>query len=199
MKQGGGKRSTPLPIRRLISKFNHAQGRYRSAGVPVSAAVHGLISRGNAARAAGDWKLAARHYDDAVAQAPELAHIWIQLGHMHKELGDYEPAMAAYGRAEAIDPLGEGSVQQGKVAMLQKKDGEALQHFLRAYRADQGNADALSELLNALERRTKMDRQALAGMLQSTRRAPLTQKSSTSRSGDLVTLDSLLERAGTGG
>ncbi|RYM11113.1 glycosyltransferase family 4 protein, partial [Sphingobium cupriresistens] len=58
-----------------------------------------------------------------------------------------------------------------------------------------GIAQQLSDrALNSLERRTKMDRQALAGMLQGTRRSLPTQKLSMDRPNDVVTLDALLER-----
>ncbi|MDO7836028.1 glycosyltransferase [Sphingobium sp. HBC34] len=141
-------------------------GHYKSAGVPVSAVVHGLIARGNAARTDEDWAKAARYYSDALDQAPGLAHIWIQLGHMHKRLENYEQAMDAYARAEALDPDGEAAVEQGHVAKLQQRGAVALQHYLRAYRGARRNPDALRELLNLLERGTGMNREALTAALQ---------------------------------
>lgn len=187
-------RKTAPAIRKLVSKIKRARRQYKSAGVPVSAPVHALISKGNAARDGERWADAARHFEDAVEQAPHLAHIWIQLGHMRKQLERYDLAMDAYARAEAIDPAGEGAVEQGRVARLQSRQGEALQHFLRAYRADRGNANALSEVLNGLERRTRMERQALARIVQSDRKPSGAPQSAGA---DIDAIDGLLARAAT--
>ncbi|MEK7343201.1 MAG: glycosyltransferase [Pseudomonadota bacterium] len=186
------RKKAPPALRKLIAKVNRARGRYKSAGVPVSAMVHGLISKGNAARSAKRWEDAARHFGDAVTQAPHLAHIWVQLGHMHKQLEHYDLALDAYARAEALDPSGEGAIEQGRVARLQNKQGEALQHFMRAYHANRGNADALTEILNGLERRTRMERQALAGIVQGERKSSRALRSADS---DLAAIDGLLARA----
>lgn len=166
MTTGVRKGTTPVPVRKLVSKMNRVMGRYKSAGVPVSAEVHGLIARGNTARANEDWKSAAQHFGQAVELNPALVHIWIQLGHMHKQLENYDEALAAYARAEALDPGGEGALEQGHVAKLQKKGGEALQHYLRAYRDNKRNPDALRELLHMLERGTGMNKEALTSALQ---------------------------------
>lgn len=191
MSEKTGKKAPPA-VRKLIAKFRRARGLYKSAGVPVSAAVHGLISKGNAARSAKRWEDAARHFGDAVAEAPHLAHIWIQLGHMHKQLEQYDLALDAYAKAEALDPAGEGAIEQGRVARLQNNQGEALRHFMRAYRANRSNADALTELLNGLERRTRMERQALAGIVQGERKSSRAPRSADS---DIGAIDALLARA----
>ena len=194
MNRDAAKRLAPAPVRKLVSKLNRAQGRYKSAGVPVTGAVHGFISRGNAARSAKDWEQAAEHYRAAVSEAPNLAHIWIQLGHMLKQKGDVDQALDAYARAETIDPDGEGAVEQGRVAKLQKKNAVATQHFLRAYRTNNGNIEALTELLHLLERRTKMDRQALASLLKNPEMTTADSAPSSMRDGELSMLDSLLGR-----
>ncbi|WBQ16667.1 glycosyltransferase [Sphingobium yanoikuyae] len=194
MNRDAAKRLAPAPVRKLVSKLNRAQGRYKSAGVPVTGAVHGFISRGNAARSAKDWEQAAEHYRAAVSEAPNLAHIWIQLGHMLKQKGDVDQALDAYARAETIDPDGEGAVEQGRVAKLQKKNAVATQHFLRAYRTNNGNIEALTELLHLLERRTKMDRQALASLLKNPEMTTADSAPSSMRDGELTMLDSLLGR-----
>ncbi|QGP77597.1 glycosyltransferase family 4 protein [Sphingobium sp. CAP-1] len=190
----GRKGATPLPVRKLVSKMNRAMGRYKSAGVPVSAAVHGLIARGNAARTSGDWEGAALHYDSALAQAPHLTHIWIQLGHMRKQLEQYDQAIAAYAQAEAMDPQGEGAVEQGHVAKLQKQGGLAVQHYLRAYRSGGKNPDALRELLNLLERGTGMNKEAITSALQMDRVGKVRRSRKTD---ELASLTSLLAQATT--
>ena len=54
----------------------------RSGGVRVRRRVARLIAKGNAAaRSRGDWAAAASAYAAAVREQPELAAIWVQLGH----------------------------------------------------------------------------------------------------------------------
>ncbi|GAA4493361.1 hypothetical protein GCM10023158_10510 [Gluconacetobacter tumulicola] len=59
-----------------------------------------LISSANKARDKQNWKEAANDYGNALQLAPDLAHIWVQLGHMRKEQGDFTGASCAY--AEAV-------------------------------------------------------------------------------------------------
>lgn len=192
MRANSRKNPKSLPVRKLLSKINRAMGRYKSAGVPVSGAVHRLIARGNAARDSEDWQTAAFYYREALSQHPQLAHIWIQLGHMHKELKEYGNAAEAYARAEVLNPSGEGAVEQGHVAKLENRGDLALKHYLRAYQ-DQKNPDALRELLNLLERGTAMNRRVVAGALQMGRdRARRPRKNA-----DLASLTTLLEQAAT--
>lgn len=167
MTTSSSKSATPLPVRKIVSKFNRAMGRYKSAGVPVSAEVHGLIASGNRARAAEDWKSAAQYYRNALDVAPHLEHIWIQLGHMHKQLENYDAAMDAYAQAEAAGGAGEAAVEQGHVAKLQNRGGVAIQHYLRAYQANGKDPDALRELLAMLERGTGMNKDVLTSALRS--------------------------------
>ncbi|MBB3981614.1 glycosyltransferase involved in cell wall biosynthesis [Sphingobium fontiphilum] len=140
-------------MRKARALFNRLRGRYRSAGVSVSAEVYRLISAGNAARSAEQWAKAARHYQAALEIQPSLTHIWIQLGHMLKEERRLDEAMAAYARAEENDPTAsEAAVHQGHVAKLMKDGAAATAHFLRAYQHGRDDPDALRELLELLER-----------------------------------------------
>src|SRR5205823_11456567 len=59
-------------IRRLAE---HLWERVRRRGVKA------LVGAGDRARDAGNWVLAALHYRCALARAPDLAPIWVQLGH----------------------------------------------------------------------------------------------------------------------
>lgn len=167
MRQAAGKGGGSLSARRLFTGFNRLIGRgYRSAGVPVSGAVHAVIVLGNRARAIENWKDAARHYEAALRRAPHLSHIWMQLGHMHKQLGNYDRAAEAYARAEALAPdLTEAAVEQGHIAKLQKRGDLAVQHYLRAYQSGDRNPDALRELLILLEHGSGANRDALARAL----------------------------------
>ncbi len=74
--------------------------RKKSAGVAVSAAVHAAIQQGNRARDRCDWAQAVTAYRTALADRPDLHHIWVQLGHMLKEAGRTAEALAAYEEAE---------------------------------------------------------------------------------------------------
>lgn len=155
---GVGGRSSPA--RKIVAGLNRLMGRgQRSNGVPVSALVYSAIAKGNSARSVGDWERAAFHYEAALQQAPHLAHIWMQLGHMRKEQGEYDLAMEAYAQVEAIDPTQKEAVlHQGYVGKLQKRGDVAANHFLRLYRNGGRDPDALRELLELLERGSPVNR-----------------------------------------
>lgn len=86
-------------IKRLLS------GKTRkTAGVPVTPAVHAMICRANLARDIRDWPSAAAFFRKALAADPSLIHIWVQLGHMLKEAGEANAAADAYLEAFRLDP-----------------------------------------------------------------------------------------------
>lgn len=156
-------------MRKAKALVNRLRGRYRSAGVSVSAEVYRLISSGNMARSAEQWSKAARRYQAALEIQPSLTHIWIQLGHMLKEEGRLDEAMAAYVRAEENDPTSsEAAVHQGHVAKLMKDGAAATAHFLRAYQLGRDDPDALRELLELLERGDSRLSSQLLAVLQPT-------------------------------
>lgn len=153
--------------RRGVGQLFRLGRRYRSAGVPVSADVHRLISIANTARSDENWPRAAEFYQKALDRDPALSHIWIQLGHALKEQGYYQPAGAAYAQAEALNPDdGEAAVQQGHVAKLRHLGVEATQHFLRAHQKNRNDPDALRELLALIERGNDLSRESLLKLLQ---------------------------------
>ena len=121
----------------------------KSAGVRVSPAVHRLITRGDRARDARRWPEAAEAYQAALSLDPSLAHIWIQLGHAHKERGADTDAEAAYRKAAALQPgsaepyLHIGHLEKDRGAL-----GEAGRCYLRAVQSDPSHADALGELID---------------------------------------------------
>ena len=63
-----------------------------------------LITRGNAARDAGEWTHAALWYEEALRLVPARADIHVQHGHMLKESGELDAAEQAYRQAEALTP-----------------------------------------------------------------------------------------------
>ncbi len=62
-----------------------------------------LIRRADEAQRDGEWDTALKLYLTIVRRRPELAHIWVQLGHALKETGNLDGALLAYGEAIALD------------------------------------------------------------------------------------------------
>jgi glycosyltransferase involved in cell wall biosynthesis len=191
--------SVSAPVRKAIARMNRAMGRYKSAGVPVSQDVHRLIKTANTARSDGNWERAAEFFAKAVDSQPGLGHIWIQLGHMHKELGNFDDASAAYAKAEALDPdQTEAAVHQGHIARMRNSGAEATRHYLRAYQRNRSDPDALRELLILAERGNGLSRESLMRALQGenvgSRTAPV--RAARRGGGDVASLTALLERAG---
>lgn len=82
----------------------------RSAGVPVTPAVHSRIAQGNQLRDLGRWSGAAGCYQAALDADNSLIHIWVQLGHMRKESGDAIGASDAYLEALTRNPADQALV-----------------------------------------------------------------------------------------
>jgi GT2 family glycosyltransferase/glycosyltransferase involved in cell wall biosynthesis/Tfp pilus assembly protein PilF len=129
----------------LARRERGAIGRFR--GHLRRRSVKALTSAGDRARDAGDWALAAPFYRRVLERAPDLAPIWVQLGHALKEQGDYPAAEAAYRRALALD----GSVvdtllQLGHLLKLQDRPAEAADAFARAVQLDPAQKEAGTEV-----------------------------------------------------
>ncbi len=113
-------------VRRLTT---HLKRRVRRRGVGA------LIRAGDGARDGGSWALAAPYYRRALEKAPELAPIWVQLGHALKEQGDHAAAEAAYRRSLALDgSVWDTLLQLGHVLKLQDRWEEAAEAYARAMR-----------------------------------------------------------------
>jgi len=119
----------------------------KSAGVPVTKAVHRLIQQANAARASGGWSVAAEYFAAAVARDPSLYHIWIQLGHAYKESKAYGQAEAAYLKAAELRPaIGEPYLHLGHLHKVTGEPVRAGRDYLHAVKTEPANADAVAEL-----------------------------------------------------
>ena len=106
-----------------------------------------LIEQGDASRDAGDWLSAVHHYPAAVKEAPELRHIWIQLGHARKESGDLDGAEAAYLSADHIaQGDGEPALHLGHVAKLRGNRERTRAFYLRCIDENPESVDAAREL-----------------------------------------------------
>jgi glycosyltransferase involved in cell wall biosynthesis len=120
---------------------------HRSAGVPVTASVHRLLVQANDARDAKQWAQAARGYAEALALAPDLAHIHTQHGHALKEQGELIAARAAYLRAQALRPdTAEPHLHLGHLHKMEGDVAAAARSYLSAARIDPEHPDALLEL-----------------------------------------------------
>lgn len=119
----------------------------KSAGVPVTRAVHRLLTTANEARNNEDWSQAALYFKQALEQDPDLAHIWIQYGHALKETGGHGDAKAAYEKAATLRPLwAEPQLHLGHVHKLAGDWAKARRSYLQAARLDPASADVLQEL-----------------------------------------------------
>jgi len=118
----------------------------KSAGVPVTPAVHRLLKTANAARDGADWRAAAAAYQAALDQAPDLTHIWIQLGHVLKEGGDADAARDAYETAARLTPNDpDPGLHLGHLAKTQGDVSGAARAYLASAALD-ADGDATTEL-----------------------------------------------------
>jgi glycosyltransferase involved in cell wall biosynthesis len=87
----------------------------------------------DSARDAGHWALAARHYREMLKENPKDVGIWLQHGHMLKELGLFGDAAESYGRALSLAPNDpESHLQCGFLAKITGDLPLALHHLRQA-------------------------------------------------------------------
>lgn len=92
-----------------------------------------VITLADQARDAGQWRLAAAHYQKALRRNPRNPPIWVQYGHVLKEAGRLTEAEAAYRMALAYDPRSADShLQLGVALKLQGKKEQAEAAYMRA-------------------------------------------------------------------
>jgi GT2 family glycosyltransferase/tetratricopeptide (TPR) repeat protein len=96
-----------------------------------------LITRGDRARSARQWPVAARFYRRALDRNPDNPPIWVQYGHALKEAGDAAAAARAYRAALSYAPgVADTHLQLGHALKLQGKTEEAQAAYLRAFALD---------------------------------------------------------------
>lgn len=107
----------------------------------------GGIVRGDRARDAGRWDLAARHYRRALERMPKAPAIWVQYGHALKALGELPAAEAAYRRSLALDPgAADTWLQLGHALKLQGRLAEAAEAYAECLARDPASPHAQNEL-----------------------------------------------------
>ena len=111
------------------------------------------VARGDAARDRRAWAEAASAYQTALKANPDLAHIWVQYGHVLKEDGRVGEAVDAYREAAKRRP--DHAETQVHLAHALKRLGlheDAVDAFETALALDPADEDAAEELF-ALQRR----------------------------------------------
>jgi len=86
-----------------------------------------LVSSGDRHNKIKDWAAAAQFYREALRKDGTLVHIWVQLGHMEKELGNPEAAIAAYRMALSQDSTDTDAARH--LAFLLKRQGNLIEAY----------------------------------------------------------------------
>jgi cytochrome c-type biogenesis protein CcmH/NrfG len=90
--------------------------------------------RGDAARDLDDWTAAERNYRQHLVDHPSDADIWVQLGHCHKEQGQFKEAEACYRRAIELRPRdSDAPLHLGHALKLQGMSTAALEAYRQSY------------------------------------------------------------------
>jgi tetratricopeptide (TPR) repeat protein len=100
----------------------------------------------NHAQDARDWRLAAELYERVLRRSRHLDGIKVQLGHMYKEMGEFELAAGQYYSVLERRPLDDDlHLQIGHLEKLRRRWSAATHHYGEAVRINPGNGDALGE------------------------------------------------------
>lgn len=119
---------------------------------PVETAKVKEYEAGMAAVKRKDWSAAARHFEAAVAAAPNNADAHNMLGYSYRWLGKYKEAFASYERAFAIDPDHRGAHEYVGVAYLkQKNPDKAKWHLTQLERICGKQCEEYKDLAKAIE------------------------------------------------
>lgn len=105
-----------------------------------------LREAADAARDQHDWAAAVKLYGEVSAEDPSASDIAVQLGHAHKELGDYDRAGQLYyatlNRKPGDDDL---HLQIGHLEKLRNNVAKAMEHYKKSAELNPKNLDALRE------------------------------------------------------
>ena len=98
------------------------------------------------ARDSRDWRLAADLYEKVLRRSRHLDGIRVQLGHMYKEMGEFDLAARQYHDVLARTPQDDDlHLQIGHLEKLSRHWTAAVRHYGEAVRINPANSDALGE------------------------------------------------------
>ena len=102
---------------------------------------------GDEARDARRWRVATAEYREVINLRPDLAHIWVQLGHALKEDGHVGDALEAYEEAIRRAPdVADTHLQRGHALKLQGRTEEAAAAYAHCLSIEAGMSAAALEL-----------------------------------------------------
>jgi tetratricopeptide (TPR) repeat protein len=124
--------------------------RYQLAKVEASAGIAALKS--DQARARILFHEAAINFKDILTTTPKSSDVWLGLGVMQRQLGQYEAALASFEQAGNINPHGaEAFLSRAMLLEALRRNKEAIDSYNKVLGIDPENAIALNNLafLNA--------------------------------------------------
>jgi GT2 family glycosyltransferase/glycosyltransferase involved in cell wall biosynthesis len=84
-----------LSVSKFFAKIKRTQ-------LKPSRSLSQFVSAGNRFNAEKKWQAAILQYEQALQYSPDLADIWVQLGHCQKEMRDFQNAEISYRRAAGL-------------------------------------------------------------------------------------------------
>jgi TPR repeat len=147
--QAGRKRGLSThEIVRPWFKLRRFAARQRGSWLRSTNAGAAKLMEADRARDAGQWKLAARCYREALRTLPKGPAIWVQYGHALKETGSISEAEEAYRKALRLNPgSADIHLQLGHVLKLQGRIGMAEEAYWRSLFFDPTGRHARDELI----------------------------------------------------
>jgi tetratricopeptide (TPR) repeat protein len=124
--------------------------RYQLANIEASAGIAAVKS--DPGRAKILFRQAADNYKDILKAMPKSSDLWLRLGVMQRQLGEYEPALAAFEQAGTTNPhSAEAFLNQAMLLEALNRKKEASDIYNKVLGIDPENALALNNLafLNA--------------------------------------------------
>jgi tetratricopeptide (TPR) repeat protein len=130
------------------------------------------LETAHALEALANWEGAARAYEAALAEDPDLAEAQFCRGNALRHAGRVEEALAAYARAITLRPRwGAAHMNRGALLADSGRPAEAVGFYRAATRLEPGNDAAWSNLGNALSRLGR-HAEAIAALQTATRLRP---------------------------
>jgi TPR repeat len=146
--EGGGNGFVAHEIVRPWFKLRRFAARQRGSWLRSTNAGAAKLMEADRARDAGQWKLAARCYREALRTLPKGPAIWVQYGHALKETGSISEAEEAYRKALRLNPgSADIHLQLGHVLKLQGRIGMAEEAYWRSLFFDPTGRHARDELI----------------------------------------------------